>query len=189
MFVIGIQARSGSTRLPNKALLDLHGKPVWKWVWDAVHDLYPTYMLIPWGNEDIAMYHSVDDQYDDVQWICESEKEPLERYKLLMRYIPEAVYLIRLTADCPLVNRYIIQDMASVIRANNWLYLQEEADGMDVQIIHRKLFEDERFQDPEHVLNIQEIKDNGFYHCYEMHLSIDTSEQYKHIVNITKGAL
>jgi len=177
-FIIGLQARSGSSRLPGKALLDLGGKPLWRWAYDAVAGLAPVYLLIPYHDRDEAMAASV--MAANVRSIAGSEQHPLDRYLNLINQI-EADYLVRITSDCPLLNRFIVADMMSLVSEHKFGYLQCELDGMDCQIIRRDLILNPNFQHPEHVINICALKEANLYRAYEMHLSIDTADQYKHI--------
>jgi spore coat polysaccharide biosynthesis protein SpsF (cytidylyltransferase family) len=154
-------------------------------------------MLIPWANVDPSMYQSV--QAHEVQWICGPMDSPLDRYLTLQEYT-DADYVVRLSADCPLINPYIILDMINIVRTGIMQvqnefglvlkpvsYLQNEADGQDVQIIEKNILTNTLFQDKEHVVNVKRIKEQGYYHPYEMHLSMDTMDQYKYIQTLTGG--
>jgi len=99
-----IQARTGSTRLPNKIFLDLEGKTVLEHVVDRLRK------AIHINNIVIATTHSIND--DVIESFClernidcyrGSEDDVLSRYyEAAMKY--EADIIIRVTSDCPLID-------------------------------------------------------------------------------------
>jgi len=102
-----IQARMGSTRLPGKVLEDLAGIPVLSWTVRAA-------AAIP--GVDVAVVATSDQPGDDVlaAWCAEqdipchrgSETDVLSRYLKAAR-AEQADIVIRLTADCPLLDPQI----------------------------------------------------------------------------------
>jgi spore coat polysaccharide biosynthesis protein SpsF (cytidylyltransferase family) len=185
--VIGIQARSKSTRLPGKSLMKLYGIPIWHHVYlTALSTGLESYMLIPYGSEDIAMMQSI--RAWDAQYIRGPMNSPLERFRTLQKRTG-ADYVIRLTADCPFVNMFIIMDMVSQVEKSGIPYLQNELDGMDVQIIHESILMRSIYTSAEHVVDIKAMKKRGIYQAYEMHLSIDTAEQYEHVKSLMESVV
>jgi len=168
-FTIGIQARSKSTRLPGKCLMPINGKPLWRHVYDEVKDIADTFMLVPFEHEDTDMWIAT----RDVPHMCGPMNSPLDRYlQLLEHEKPDRI--IRLTADCTLVSRFIIMDMIRIVEREQYHYLQCDLDGMDVQIMSGKILTDPKYQDNEHVVNTMGT-------VYDMHLSINTQEQFDRI--------
>lgn len=173
-FVIGIQARSKSVRLPGKCLMHLYDKPVWRWCYnEAQATEIITTMLIPQGDFDMLVSCS------DYSYL--TGNSPLHRFCSLSSFYFQKRFIIRLTADCPLINRWIILDMAHQFEKNKCTFMYNELDGMDVQIADRSLFDHPDYLDEEHVFNMEKIKEHGLYTKYEMHLSIDTKEQFEYI--------
>jgi spore coat polysaccharide biosynthesis protein SpsF (cytidylyltransferase family) len=177
--IIGIQARSGSTRFPGKSLQCLKGIPIWKWVYNACYSIAPTDMLIPDTDELMIMSCKEHGAF----FITGPENSPLERYKkIASASIYKDFYICRITADCPLINKYMLADMINICeRPGGPSFLYNEMDGMDIQMCHSSLFEIEPYTDNEHVFNMEAIKKAGLYHKYEMHLSIDTIDNLRHI--------
>jgi spore coat polysaccharide biosynthesis protein SpsF (cytidylyltransferase family) len=177
-FTIGIQARSKSTRLPGKCLMKINGVEMWRIVYNEVKDICDTFMLIPHIHEDLEMKIAT----QDVPVMLGSMDSPLDRYLQLYEH-ENPDMIIRITADCPLINKIIIMDMIRIVEEEKYEYLQCELDGMDVQIFSGKILIDPVFQSKEHVINVAEVKNQipSIYHAYEMHLSVDTKDQFSRI--------
>ncbi|MGC1466245.1 MAG: aminotransferase class III-fold pyridoxal phosphate-dependent enzyme [Pseudolabrys sp.] len=156
-----IQARMGSSRLPGKVLTDLGGKPVLAWsvraaraalgvdeVWVATSDAKSDDAIADWCKANgIAMHRG-------------SESDVLDRYAGAAR-ASGANVVIRLTADCPLLDPAVIAqtvrlravtgaDYASNIDPPTW------PDGLDCEVVTAEaLFtaarEATRASDREHV--------------------------------------
>lgn len=181
-FAIGIQARSGSTRLPMKCLRLLNNTPMWVHSYELCSTVLPTTMLIP--EDDTAMIKSCKDFY--APYLTGPENSPLKRYQNLMETM-DLDYVVRVTSDCPLINRYTIADMVLLSDINVVPYLQNEQDGMDVQIIRRDILFDKSFNHEDHVVDIAKLKARYAYHRYDMHLSVDKLENFQHIEKLIKG--
>lgn len=133
-----IQARCGSTRLPNKVLKDIAGKTVLQWVIERVQRS----RLI----DEVMVVTSIEKNNLPLICLCTelgirvfvgSENDVLDRYYQAAKLLqPE--YVIRITADCPLFDwRYL--DMAIEQLEDNTDYLTELTesfpDGLDLEII------------------------------------------------------
>jgi len=180
-FVIGIQARSGSTRLPGKCLNKILEWPLWFLAYRAARSTgISTYLLVP--ENDTDMLESFKGCGIEEKFIIQgSEKFPLDRFQKLIERVPEAKWIIRLTADCPFIPSRMILDMAYQCYNDELVFMYNELDGMDIQVASLSLFNCLKYLDVEHVFNMKKIKDNDLYTKYEMHLSVDTQEQYDHI--------
>ena len=146
--VLIIQARMASSRLPGKVLLPLKGKPMLQWVVErASHS-----KII-----DCCMVATTTDSSDDAieQW-CNENRVRVYRgsqFDVLDRYYQAAVSvnadnIIRVTADCPLIDPYLIDELFG-------LYIKEQADfaanrlpppwhrtypiGLDTEIVSMKM--------------------------------------------------
>ncbi len=156
-----IQARMGSTRLPGKVLADLGGKPVLAWVVRAARAAL--------GIDDVWVATSTESSSDPVANWCKvngvhvhrgSENDALDRYVGAAK-AGGAQIIVRLTADCPLLDAAVIAqtirlrsvmgvDYASNIDPPTW------PDGLDCEVLTAQaLFaaaaEATRSSDREHV--------------------------------------
>lgn len=133
-----IQARCGSSRLPNKVLADLAGKTDIQWVIERVKRS----KLV----DEVMIVTSIEKNNLPLIKLCAelgtrvfvgSENDVLDRYYQAAKLIkPE--YVIRITADCPVFDwRYL--DMAIDMMDEETDYLGELTesfpDGLDIEII------------------------------------------------------
>lgn len=123
-YLVIIQARLGSTRFPNKVMETVGGIPIVKRVWLAAKEGetfygYPYYKaIVAWP-----------ERYPDVD-----ENNVLERFRrLVVEFHPR--YVIRLTADCPLLE---FTDIYKAILKFEGGYYSNHLDGRDVQIFDPK---------------------------------------------------
>lgn len=137
-YIAMIQARCGSSRLPNKVLKDLSGKTDLQWVIERVQR--STYM------DEVMVVTSIEKNNLplvklctelDVRVFAGSEEDVLDRYYQAAKLLhPE--YVVRITADCPLFDwRYL--DMAVEQMKEDTDYMAEMTesfpDGLDIEII------------------------------------------------------
>lgn len=111
-----IQARTGSTRLPGKVLEDLHGRSVLEWVVRAARSAT--------GLDEVVVATSTHDTDTAVADLAASLGCPVVRGSeadVLQRFVqavdehrPDAV--VRLTADCPLLDPELIGAVAGAWR-------------------------------------------------------------------------
>lgn len=111
-----IQARMGSNRLPGKVLRDLAGTPVLGWVIRAAQAAVGIDQIV------IATSESVEDDSiaefahsHGVTVVRGSEDDVLSRF-LLAAEISNADAVVRLTADCPLLDPRVISQVVSLWR-------------------------------------------------------------------------
>lgn len=129
-FLCIIQARLGSKRLPNKVMMPVGGIPMVKRVWMAAKGSKADKVIVAWP-----------ERYPDLD-----QNNVFERfYRIIQEFAPR--YIIRLTADCPLLTSKDIDDAIEAFDGN---YYNNRRDGHDVQIF------DEWFMlshyDKEHVI-------------------------------------
>lgn len=116
-----IQARINSVRLPAKVLLDLEGKTVLERVVERVRaGKFIDEVVVATGSEtdNFAIVELC--QRSGINIFCGSENDVLDRfYQAALKY--KAGQIIRVTADCPLIDPAVIDDVIN-------LHLKEEAD-------------------------------------------------------------
>lgn len=157
---IGIQARSTSTRLPNKIAKMLKGKMVIDHVIDACgnaasyinrysytnHTTCSIYVLIP---KDDPIKRSLGVEEGSI--IEGSESDVLSRY-IAMAKESKANYIVRVTGDCPLIPPFLIFKCINVAIKNGFDYfsnvgdlgpdsLRTSIDGHDVEVISARALE------------------------------------------------
>jgi spore coat polysaccharide biosynthesis protein SpsF (cytidylyltransferase family) len=150
---IGIQARSTSTRFPQKVFQDVCGKPLLQWVVDAAKESAQyisrpnmsrmidakVYILTPKGDPIKEKFFS------SAQIVEGDEHDVLSRYKALLD-ISNADYIVRLTGDCPLIPPPVITKAINVAVINSYDYvsnvderLRLSFDGMDCEVLSSNL--------------------------------------------------
>ena len=119
-FLCIIQARLTSTRFPGKVLQTVGGIPIVRRVWLAAKDSKVDKVVAAWP-----------ERFPDLD-----ENNVLERFRRISKEFPSK-YIVRLTADCPLITADIINealeafiDYGSVYYCNRFKY----PDGFDVQV-------------------------------------------------------
>ena len=103
-----IQARMGSSRLPGKVMLDINGRPMLDWVISRARRA----KLV----DDVAVATTTDVSDDPIEAYCKAQGVPVYRgdvFDVLDRYYQaarafHADTIVRLTADCPLLDPYVV---------------------------------------------------------------------------------
>jgi spore coat polysaccharide biosynthesis protein SpsF len=134
-----IQARTGSTRLPGKVLIDLAGRPLLAFMVERLRTLDVDHLVV--ATSDLP----ADDPIDEltkalrVPVVRGPEQDVLARFGVVIDSMT-ADHVIRLTADCPLIDPAVIAEALQ-------LHLQLGADytsntlartypdGLDVEVI------------------------------------------------------
>ena len=134
-----IQARMGSTRLPGKMLMDIGGKP-------AVQHVFERVRLAKTINE--IWLATTDNVADDVlaSWGKEfgatvfrgSEQDVLDRYYQTAKKAGANV-VVRVTADCPLVDPAVIDQVVEAYLGGDFDYVSNVhpptfPDGLDIEV-------------------------------------------------------
>lgn len=104
-----IQARMGSTRLPGKVLMDLHGRPVLAHVLDRSRAIR--------GVDTVIIATTVEAQDDPIAEMCKRWRVPCYRGNetdVLDRYyraaaLHQLTVVARITSDCPLLDPAVVQ--------------------------------------------------------------------------------
>ncbi len=136
-FLAAIQARSGSTRLPNKIHMDLQGKTVLNRVIDRVSNskyVDEVIVITSFNKEDITTLNLVSTLGYRV--FAGSSEDVLDRYYQSAKLI-KPKYIIRITADCPLFDPQLLDTAIEQLNSDtDYLGAISEtlADGLDLEI-------------------------------------------------------
>lgn len=134
-----VQARMSSTRLPGKVLADVGGKPM---LWYVVGRAQAARNL---NQVVVATSNMADD--DAIERFCTeraieffrgSQNDVLDRYYQAARYF-QAEIVVRLTADCPLLDPGVIDKVVSAFEDGNFDYVSNSVnrsypDGLDTEV-------------------------------------------------------
>lgn len=133
-----IQARCGSTRLPNKVLMDLCGKPVLQRMIDRVQR--SRYV------DEVMVVTSIEKNNFPILKLCfdmgirigvGSENDVLDRYYQTAKLL-KPDYVIRLTADCPCFDAELLDTAIEGMKDDVdycGMLSQSFADGLDFEIV------------------------------------------------------
>ena len=159
-----IQARMGSSRLPNKVLMDIDGKPSLKFMIDRVKKSKRVEKII------VATTTNERDKVivefcvkNNILFYCGSENDVLDRYYNASKN-NNIKTIVRLTSDCPLIDPYLIDKTIDLYfdKAVNYAAnavppeLKKYPDGSDVEVfsfdtLQRTWAETTDLKDREHV--------------------------------------
>ena len=144
-YLVMIQARCGSTRLPNKIMMDLCGKPSLQRMIERVRRSKMA--------DEVMVVTSIEKENVKVIKLCAdmgvrvfvgSENDVLDRYYQAAKLL-KPKYVVRLTADCPCIDPILLDEALSQLH-NGTDYLgmisQTFADGLDIQIIKYEALEE-----------------------------------------------
>ena len=135
-----VQARMGSTRLPNKVMKPIVGVPMIELV---LARLSAAELI-----DEIVVATSVDkknqslaEHVERLGYLCVrgSENDVLERYLDAAQRV-QADVVVRITADCPLIDPYLVDEAISQFRQRGLDYLSNTSpptypDGLDVEVV------------------------------------------------------
>ncbi|GAA5095571.1 hypothetical protein GCM10025760_28080 [Microbacterium yannicii] len=143
-----IQARMGSTRLPGKVLRELDGRPVLDWVVSAalsareVDDVVVATSALT-ADDPIAAWG----RERGVGVVRGSDSDVLSRFALAAAET-RADAVVRLTADCPLLDAVLIDQVIAVWRGDPGLgYVATTLNrtlprGLDVELVSREVLDE-----------------------------------------------
>ena len=138
-----IQARMGSTRLPNKVLLEVNNISLLEYEINRVKQSKKIDKIVI-ATGQIKNNDKIEDLCQKINIDCfrGSEKDVLDRYYQCSLKYPEYENIIRITGDCPLIDSQVIDDVINFFEENNYDYasnVEKETfpDGMDVEIFTR----------------------------------------------------
>lgn len=142
-----VQARTGSSRLPGKVLEDLGGRPVLAWVVAAARAARGVDRVVV-ATTEVARDDAVVELAGElgVEVVRGSEDDVLDRFLLAAR-VTEADAVVRLTADCPLLDPVLIGAVVAAWRADPTLeyvsstLVRTLPRGLDVEVASRGVLE------------------------------------------------
>jgi len=193
-----IQARLTSTRLPNKVLLDLNGKPL---LWHVVRrvkqaeNIDHVVLAVPdsSSNDELASFVNK----EGWNLFRGSEDDVLSRYYQAATYI-KADVIVRITSDCPLVDPKIIDETINrhLAERNDYTAVGIEGGfprGLDIEVLNfhclktayekaKEKFEREHvtvfiYQNPK-LFKILFIEACGILKRPDIRITVDTEEDY-----------
>jgi spore coat polysaccharide biosynthesis protein SpsF len=154
--LIGIQARTGSSRLPGKVNLPLGNKTILERIADSCTEAamflnrnaskYNLFVrvaiLCPYGDEIERRYVG---NYPVLSFEGSSEENVLDRYDRAMDAV-RADYVVRITADCPFVPPYLISRCIKTAVFYEYDYVTNTQirtfrEGMDVEVLSSDLLD------------------------------------------------
>ena len=133
------QARTGSTRLPGKVLMEVNNTPLLKIHLDR---------LSKSKNVDkIIVATTISEEDDIIEKLCAkwgydvvrgSENDVLDRFYQSVKNI-KPNWIVRVTSDCPLIDPHLVDDVIAFAQENNIDYcsntlVEKFPDGQDVEI-------------------------------------------------------
>lgn len=200
-----IQARSTSTRLPDKISKDLHGETLLERCVHACQPASPVVVIFPFG-DDICRAHCINHNW---QYREGPETDVLTRYISAVMAYPEEHYFARVTSDCSLISTSELMYMRHIASmgfdfVSNCVI--DPREGMEIEVLSRKawLWLDKAAKGngyrehcttyiKEHMDEFTKAHFNAHYHrepylseWLPKHLSIDTQQDYKIVKEIWK---
>lgn len=145
-----IQARMNASRLPGKVLKDIAGKPMLEWVVSRVKQSQKV--------NEIVVATTTDPSDDAIEEFCKtigaacfrgSAFDVLDRYYQAAR-IHKADVIVRITADCPLLDPVLIDDVIEELQTKSLDFAANRLPppwkrtyplGLDVEVCRMKAFE------------------------------------------------
>jgi len=146
MFVIIIQCRMGSTRLPGKILKKLLNKEIIFWSYERCLKSYTDQVFLATSTNlenDVLENIFLENK---MKYFRGSENDLLDRYYQLCKKIglDDDKNIIRITSDCPFVDPNMINDMINYFKNNDYDYIINHSkdgivpEGSGIEIIKFK---------------------------------------------------
>ncbi|PIS09203.1 hypothetical protein COT75_03000 [Candidatus Beckwithbacteria bacterium CG10_big_fil_rev_8_21_14_0_10_34_10] len=170
-----IQARTGSTRLPNKVLFKLEDKTVLEHVVNRVKkskNIDEVIVATSIKKEDLRIVKLCAQKKTRV--FCGSENDVLDRYYQLARLL-KPKHVVRITADCPLIDWKIIDKTIDKYQKAKADYISNASpptypDGLDTEVFSFKVLKNcwqnaRLFSEREHVTPYIRKNKNKFKIC------------------------
>lgn len=147
MFIIIIQARMGSTRLPGKVLKKLLNKDILLWSYERCLKSNADKVFIATSiNVENNLLENIFIK-NNIPYFRGSENDLLDRYyQLCTKELlnNEDINIIRVTSDCPFIDTNMINDMIFFFKNNNYDYIINHSkdgitpEGSGIEIIKFK---------------------------------------------------
>jgi glutamate-1-semialdehyde 2,1-aminomutase len=198
-----VQARMGSTRLPNKVMRPINGKPMIEILLSRLAQSKRVNQIVVATSID-PRNQSLVDHVTGLGFSCEqgSEDNVLERY-VQAGEKHHAEVVVRITGDCPLVDPELVDDCIAQFIQADVDYLSNTSpptypDGLDVEVVRlsalkRANIETKKSFDREHVTPY--VRESSIFtvanHTNDLDLSgrrwtVDDPEDFQVITNVVK---
>lgn len=200
-----IQARVGSTRLPNKVLKTLYGKTI---LGHQIERLRLSNeideIIIATTNEerDIAICNEAD--IYNLRYYRGSETDVLSRF-MGVAEMAEADIIIRLTSDCPLMDPYIVDEMILKIKDYGYAFVSNAGAltnrtfprGLDIEVFTAQVLKD-AFNQAKEAYQREHVTPYLYENCKDIHYhkgridnskyrwTLDTEEDWQFISEVYK---
>ncbi len=144
MFTTIIQARFSSSRLPGKVLLDLNGKTVLARVIERVARAKFINQIIVATSTDSADDKVAEEaQQQGAIVVRGSLEDVLNRFTLAAASTHKNNHLVRVTADCPLIDPEVLDIILEYFQNHSYDYVSNTItptfpDGMDVEVFNKE---------------------------------------------------
>lgn len=149
MVIAIIQARMGSSRLPNKVMMDFVGKPN---LFHVVNRVNRSCLI-----DRVVVATTVSESDDKIEAFCKENNISFFRGSVddvLDRFYQCAIYhgakegdrLVRITADCPLIDANVIDDVIKLAISGDYDYASNVEpptfpDGLDTEVVKFEVLE------------------------------------------------
>jgi len=156
-----VQARMGSTRMPNKVMKRIGGIPMIELLLSRLSKSKKVNKVVVATSRDVRN-QSLVDHVRNIGFACEqgSENDVLDRY-LGVAQVHDADIVVRITGDCPLVDPELVDECINHFKSTDADYLSNAnppsyPDGLDVEVFTYKALkqasqETSKSYDREHV--------------------------------------
>ena len=146
--LVVVQARMGSTRLPGKVLADVGGRPILALMLARLRPLADHGLAVVLATSDLAQDDPVAElaAATGAAVVRGSESDVLSRFVMALQDHP-AAHIVRLTADCPLVDPDVVlaalelHQTAEADYTSNTL-VRTFPDGLDVEVVRAAALHD-----------------------------------------------
>ena len=134
-----IEARTGSSRLPNKVIAEIEGKPMIFYVIDRIKQIKSVEQIIlaTTQEENDKILTEIAKQNSIGSFVGDSIDVLDRGYQCALQNNADPI--IRITGDCPLIDPDIVEEMLEFYLKNNYDYVSNRInpkypDGLDVEI-------------------------------------------------------
>ncbi len=134
-----IEARTGSSRLPNKVVAEIEGKPMIFYVIDRIKQIKSVEQIIlaTTQEENDKILTEIAKQNSIGSFVGDSIDVLDRGYQCALQNNADPI--IRITGDCPLIDPDIVEEMLEFYLKNNYDYVSNRInpkypDGLDVEI-------------------------------------------------------
>jgi spore coat polysaccharide biosynthesis protein SpsF len=204
-----IQARMGSTRLPGKTLEELAGRPV---LWHVIQRVREAALI-----DEVLVATTTNPEDDRIEEACRDwgarafrgdPEDVLKRFHDALLFLEHdrgrIDHIVRITADCPLIDPAVIDEAVRTAVAGSYDYVSNLdpptfPDGLDVEVMARAALEEafrkatlpsEREHVTPYIRNNPRLKRNNLRNPVDLsslRWTLDTADDLRFIRRIYEG--